>query len=376
MGFIKIGKVNMKILIPIISGTIRLMYRYFISEYPKNTIIKQNPLIMSIYSGIGMSLAIIPFLIVRFRTNNICEGNNHYSEKELEYLHYDVTKQKQKQRIKLYAIAIILDTFQTLLVTVYSFDCPYNLWIFDMIPIYVFSYFILKTKFYNHQYLCMIIITIFGFILNVLEYFKLDDSKKEFKIQEVLCKFLSELVLSLDMVVAKYNMLKTFCSPYQICIIKGIATVVIYIICLLIFNSFGWEISEIKYPDNFYEYFNGYDKDDFIIFFVMIVQALTFNMGLLLACDYFGPYLFLIIPIIHELYFFFNSDLDIALNILGIIVLLLVLFIFLFFTDIIEFNFCNVSFNTKKNIELRGESDTIMMLMDFKDDDDEDEEEL
>ena len=46
------------------------------------------------------------------------------------------------------------------------------------------------------------------------------------------------------------------------------------------------------------------------------------------------------------------------LNIIGFFVLLLILFLFLIFIEIIEINIFNISYNTKKNIELRSEIDS------------------
>ena len=46
------------------------------------------------------------------------------------------------------------------------------------------------------------------------------------------------------------------------------------------------------------------------------------------------------------------------LNIFGLIGLILIFFMFLFFIEIFEFNLFEISKNTKKNIEIRSDSDT------------------
>ena len=73
----------------------------------------------------------------------------------------------------------------------------------------LFSYLILKTKYYKHQFICMIIILILGLVFNIIELFKLDDSEEnEFNFFDILIKFIIEICFSLAMVIIKYNMEK------------------------------------------------------------------------------------------------------------------------------------------------------------------------
>ena len=48
------------------------------------------------------------------------------------------------------------------------------------------------------------------------------------------------------------------------------------------------------------------------------------------------------------------------LNILSFLILILIAFHFLIFIEIIEINICNISYNTKKNIEIRSGKESII----------------
>ena len=48
------------------------------------------------------------------------------------------------------------------------------------------------------------------------------------------------------------------------------------------------------------------------------------------------------------------------LNILSFLILILIAFTFLIFIEIIEINICNISYNTKMNIEIRSGKESII----------------
>ena len=179
MTIITIGKVNRKILIPILGGIINIFFLYLLSKNPKLKVGLDNPFLISIYSTFGMILSFIPYLIVKNRTkqNKNSENSSLTTQKlksPIKLEHYDIYKRKKWDKYKLILIAAIFYNIETLLYYIVAVKCVYNLWIFDIIFISLFSYIIFKSKLYRHQYISMIIITIFGFGLNIIEYFKSD----------------------------------------------------------------------------------------------------------------------------------------------------------------------------------------------------------
>ena len=364
MKCINFGDVNKRLLIPIFGGIIRLIYIFLIHRNPKYEIATKNPFILNIYTSVGMIFSFIPYLILKYRskTKSISSNASQIQSKlNIEFIHSDLYEEieiDQSKKYKLIICSSIFDFLQVLLLTIFCIYCNYNLWIFDILFMSLFSNLILKTKLYKHQYFSMIIIIILGFILNIIKYFNLGDTNNKVDPFELSMKLLSEICLSLSMVIVKYNMEKTYCSPYEICIWEGLIGLILNIIILVIVNQLRVTISGIEYPNNFYELFDNYDINDLIICFVELIMNAIYNMVIFVTCDFFTPFHILITSIIKEFYSYLQTDGNLVLNILGICILIFIAFMFLVFVEIIELNFWNISYNTKKNIELRSLTDS------------------
>ena len=371
MALISLGKINKKIFIPILGGVLRLIYKFIVYENPKITIFSNNPFLLAIYTTIGMILAFIPYLIlknqIKRKSINININNNENSSSvktqksklEIEFEHYDLYEETKSSKYKLILIATIFDCLQTLSIFIFCFYCAYNLWIFDIILISLFSKLILKTILYKHQYFSMIIIIILGLGLNIIEYFKKDKNNNN-KVDpiEIIFKIISEICFCLNVVTNKLNMEKYFCNSYEICIWEGLIDLIVISFILLIINIIGVTISGINYPQNFYEYIDQFDISDlFLVLLTIIINGL-YNMSLIITNDIFTPCHVLIVLFINELYYYFQLKENLMLNILGLFVLILLFFMFLFFIEVFELNFFGLSKNTKKNIEKRSDSDT------------------
>ena len=151
---------------------------------------------------------------------------------------------------------------------------------------------------------------------------------------------------------------KNYCSPYEICIWEGLIELILYIIFLLIINKLELTIADVKYPDNFWELINNYDIYDFLLCLLVVIVNAIYYLCLFLTCNYFTPCHILVVLIIHEFYFYLKLNENWEYNIFGFLTLLLILFMFLIFIEIIEINIFNISYNTKKNIELRAKTDS------------------
>jgi hypothetical protein len=216
----------------------------------------------------------------------------------------------------------------------------------------------------------MIIILLLGFALNIIEYFKLDESKNSLNFIEIFTKFLTEIFFSLAIVIIKYNLEKNFCSPYEICIWEGLLGLIMNIICLLIINAVGVTIDNIEYPNNIKQYFSNYNFNDFIVSLMVVLVNFIYNTSLMLTCNYFTPAHILIISIIKEYHYYLQKEGNLILNLVGFIILVIILFMFLIFVEIIELNIFNISYNTKKNIEIRSVLDSLVDNNDNNDNND------
>ena len=379
MNIVSCGKISIKILIPIFGGIIRLIGRFFVDINPKKEIISKNPFIISIYWAFGMSLSFIPFLIYKRKNKNLISKENiklipqenRESKLSLKFEYYDANRQvqKKKEKYKLILLCTLFDFSETILINAFCNNCVYNLWVFDITIISLFSYLILKKNLYKHQYLSMIIIIIFGIGLNIIEYLKKGDDENKINPIEIISKFLSEIFYSLNIVINKFNMEKNFCSPYEICLWEGLINFILFSICLLVLNVLGLSIGDIIYPKNFFDYYNNFDLNDIIVILINVFASCFYNILVLITCNEYTPFHVLIILIINESYYYFKFIEDnIILNITGFCILLLLFIVFLVFIEVIEFNICEISRNTIKNISLRAERDSCPAI---KNDDDE-----
>ena len=167
MRIISLGRVNIKFLIPILGGVFRLIYKYIIVLNDKYEALTINPFLLSIYTYIGMILAFIPYLILKYRSKkkSIIYPNDLSTKSKLnfELVYYDIFKQTRFNKYKLIVLSSFFDSIGTIIVCVFTMNCSYNVWIFDILFMSIFSYYLLKTKLYKHQYLSIIIIILLGF---------------------------------------------------------------------------------------------------------------------------------------------------------------------------------------------------------------------
>ena len=188
-------------------------------------------------------------------------------------------------------------------------------------------------------------------------------------------KLVTEICLSLSSVLSKYTMEKFYCNPYEICIWNGAIGLIMNIICIAIIVGLNLKIQEVEYQANFLEYFENYNIYDFITCLLIIMECFTYNICIFLTCNYFTPIHTLITSIIKECYTYIQingGNGEILLNILGIVTLILIAFIFLIFIEIIEINIFNISYYTKRNIEIRSRNDSLI----DKDNDEADNDEI
>ena len=362
MKCITFGKIDKKLLIPVIGGLVTLIYKYIVKYNPKYKIATQNPFLLDIYAAFSMILAIIPHLILKNRSKK--DSNNQrklieHSKLNIELIvdDYDIFDRTKFAKFRFIFYSTVFDFAQSLLYSLFALNNSFNLWNFDILLFSLFSYLMLKTKLYRHQYISMIIIIILGFGLNITEAYK-DDTENTSSAFEITMIFISEMCYSLSIVIIKYNMEKNYCGPYEVCIWEGAIGFIINLICLIAFNLSGLTIDGIKYPDNIIEYVENFNYNDFIVCFTITIAHFFVNTSLLLTCHYFTPTHTLIIFIIKDCHLYLRSSENVFLNISGFLILILIALSFLIFIEIIEINICNISYNTKKNIEIRSRKES------------------
>ena len=354
---ISLGKFDKNIFYPIAAGILKFIFKLILPH----THLTDHPLILSICSSLGMSLSLFLFLIYKWRSRsklNRCKTNNSKNngptkKKTLEIkLEYNNQNEEiSTDKFRYIFLSAVLDFIMTIMIYFFCINLKLNLWMFDILFICMFSHVILKSKLYKHQYLCLMIIVILGILININLYVYQNDSKTE--IIEVSIKYFSEIIFSLGIVLNKFTIEKKFASPYEICFYQGIISLVLYIICLIIFNDL----------DDFFTYWNQLNNIEVYLFLIIMIIQFIFNLFIFITLKNFTACHILIIIVIAEwepfckdlVYNNFNS-------IIIIIEFVCILFILLIFNEIIEINCCGLQKNTKKNIIKRAEIELEMSI--------------
>jgi len=361
MKFLTFGKIDKKLLIAVVGGLTTLTFKYTVKYNPKFQIIIQNHFLWNIYVSFAMFLAIIPHLILKHRSKSSLNSLGTPKEKSKLKIELivddDIFERRKCAKFRFILYSTIFDFTQTLLYTFFGINNSFNLWNFDIIFLSLFSYLLLKTKFYRHQYVSMIIITILGFGLNITVFLK-DDIEITSSIFQITMIFISEICFCSNYVITKYNMEKNYSGPYEVCMWEGAIGFILNLICLVVFNLSGSTINGVKYPDNIKDYLENFDYNDFIVCFAAIITYFIFNISLFLTCNYFTPFHALNIYIIKDSHLYLRLSDNVILNILSFLILILIVFAYLVFIEIIEVNICNISYNTKKNIEKRSRKES------------------
>lgn len=356
--WISLGDINKYLFFPFVGGMVTLLFNLIIKKIDKEFI--KHPLIRGVNSGMGMSLSIIPFLIIKIRTKSL----NKEISKNLLVLENKKKEEKNKLIKGKYILLLIcgfLDFLQKSLSFIIIHDSENNVWIFDLIFFTFFSWFLLNEKFYKHQYLSLLIMVIIVTITFILDFSHIKENIGDFFLVLYI-----ELVYSINHVLNKYLMENKFCSPYEISFYEGIFCLIINIILLSIFSHIEipkhsgiFKVFSTKnyngkfFIDNFKSYTDSFDTKEFFAFLLSAINKVSYNLFSLLTIKHFSPSHVIIILFFGEIEYFIVT-MKRGNFIFTIFIFLLLIFSILVFTEIIELNFLGLSDNTKKNIRERA----------------------
>ena len=368
MAIISFGNINKKILFAIFGGIFKLLSDLLIKflRKSKKIEIREHPFILGINAGLGYCISFIPFLIFKRNYDYLNQKNFDIDEKLIYNETNDYFLEKREKKFRPWLIIAFCDFFQKLLSFIYI--SLYNFWMFDILFILIFSHFILKVKLYKHHFISLMLIIIFGIIINII-YNIYEEISEEFFFK-ILNTFIIEIIFSLQIVVAKYAMEYKLSSPYEICLFEGVFILVINLILLIIFTFIP--MSEIKYIknteyegkmyiDNFFQYFSKISYIEVISFIIIMLGRFGFNIFCLLTIKYFTPSHSIIILIIGEVFFAFYDLEPLWRVFIEFFIYTPLIFVMLVFLEIIEINLWGLQKNTEKNISLRaGNIDSIL----------------
>ena len=311
-----------------------------------------------IVKSFGKSLTIVPFLCykdeIRYSINpDTLTQSEKYQKKE--YINKYIAKTKRMKKTKYYIIYfnIIVNFLSEAIFNNIKMekDVYFNAWVFDIIYIWIFSYFILNNKLYRHHYFSIIIVVILGIIINIINW------KKNIDFFNILKRLSVDILICLNIVINKYLMDNCLFTEYEISFYEGFFGLVASVICLIVFTKY-----DIGENNNFNDY--KIDAQEIIVLILSSISQLIVNLFCLMNIKHYTVFHIFIILIFSEGNFYRLSSWRLYLNLL---IYAFMLFIILIFNEIIELNCCGLQLYTKKNIIERSNSEYIIQTDDFDD---------
>ena len=357
--WISLGDMNKYLLFPFVGGIVTIIFLIIIKHLKSQ--FNSYPLVRGVNSGLGMCLSIIPFLILQQRT----KAQNKEIYQKIEYYEIKLLEDKKKAvkgKYALLLICAILDFLQKELSFTIIHDSENNVWIFDLIFFTFFSKFILNEKFYTHQYLSLALII----VLLITSIFVLDYKTIKEKPGDFFLVLYIEFVYSINHVLNKYIMDRKFCTPYEVSFYEGLFCLIINIILLSVFSNVeipkGSGVLKIffhkncdgkYYIDNFNYYIKNFNTREFFAFFFSGINKVSYNLFSLFTIKHFTPSHVIIILFFCEIEYFVKTMMRGHIEV-AIFLFIILFFLILVFTEIIELNFLGISKNTRRNIRERA----------------------
>ena len=359
------GKININI-IYIIIPVIITIFEYFYAIDAFINIYQVHTIIFKIIQALAMSFSFIPFIISKRKTKSY-NTNNSLSDNLYEKKYFDKYKNVKYKKYGL----ILLSSFLTFIYKIIHYALGFfeagiiSFWLFEVIFISIFSYYILKITIYKHQYLSIMIFIIGGIILNIVNFWK-----NEIKFLKLFGSLIEHIINSLNMVLKKYIVEYTFCYVSELIFYEGIITLILFIITLTLCTNIPLSnnienCKHIKYNDkcyfdNFIVYWDSLDtKQVFIFLFIMMYYTPYFYCFFNTMKAYTAFHLFIIY--IFEEDIFYNmirgKEENALIIVVNAVLFIILFFMILVFTEMVELNFCNLSKNIKRNIANRAESE-------------------
>jgi len=372
---ISFGKINRYIIL-ILFGAI---FRSLLTLLEQNSVNFENenkhPIVYSMIYSLGLCLNFILVLIIKFRKKSAKEVERKKSvvdnllplDKDNRinaFANMNIKQITNKEKYLWILLISIIDYISYVFFCKFwvNYDNYLNTWAFTIGFMSIFSYKILQIKYYRHHYLCIIVIIIEGISYNIISHkFYPEAFMKNYLYY--LSFLVTEVIFSLLSVLDKYLIHKKYINSYEILFSQGIIEFILGLITLTI-------TTKINKLDNFFDFIHSLSNNgkEIVIFVALIIDQFFVYAVQITVIDIFSPFHVFLMKIINEFILFF-STIDKNINNIKVLILTLVcivtcLLMILIFIEIIELNFCGLSYMTKKNIELRAKLDSVLEVND------------
>ena len=223
----------------------------------------------------------------------------------------------------------------------------------EMVFLALISIFLLKYKYFIHNYIAIGAFILFGLINDII----LDLYSKSLKVGAVslIMSFIALITDAIYLCYQKYMMEKLFYPYWNVVLVPGIILFVLITI-VLIFILFAGKDSSISLVSGFYKYFDdvppGIIVGKFLINVIFNFFLSTFTI--LTLYNFTPDYVLISVSLSKFVNFLIDYQSD---RYYFIIFFILQFFCLLLYLEIIELNFCKLNKNTRRNIQIRGDQD-------------------
>ena len=337
MAIISLGKLD-KDFISVVVGCVACFLNRLLNQYD-GTLLFKNIILTNINISSSKLLGIIPYIVSLKFNNSVRQKSSLITSSS--------TSENQKNKcIKgklLYLLLSAFIFFINQMFYVITIKIKSNTSILNILITSAFYYLIFKIKLYSHHYFSGILIIITGLITDLVLGNFIYDIKNNILL--FIIRIIREAFYSLSSVVDKYIMEKKYISVYELLLSNGI----IILIILIIFAIFDYYYIGL---DNYSEYFSNFNSNELWVIIGVLITQFGLNLFILIANKNNTPMHIFIIFIFGQLALYINFE---GIYTLIIFFLLFIIFLSLIFNEIIEINFCGLSYNTRKNIARRAE---------------------
>lgn len=152
MKFISIGKCDKHLIYPLIGGISKFVVNLILYYFPDGAELNKHPFMLGINAGLGMSLAIIPFIYLERHNINQRKEIFINNNKNLEELIKKNNLTIKKQKYLVIFLCALLDFVQKVLVFLFHYSISNNIWIFNILFLNIFTFMITNGRIYKHQF--------------------------------------------------------------------------------------------------------------------------------------------------------------------------------------------------------------------------------
>ena len=346
-----LGDINKILLLPVFLAVSQIIYNIHTVKFPEP---RSNQILETFSTCIGRIMILI---IPRIYNVPIIEGNLKISKKK-KFLDYFLLCLSYFTNVILIVTSSLLnENFNLAKEHIKNPSATGDFFKngLKMIFIAVISIFLLKYKYFVHNYIAIVAFFIFGFFSDILLDVFSNVEKMGYR------SFIIDLVVTLTDAVQycyqKYMIEKLYYPYWNVVLVPGLVLIVINIVILALALIYG-KNTDIFFLKGFYKYFEdikvGIIIGKFLINITLHFLIYTFTI---LTLYHFNPDFVLIsLQLSKFVNVLMNKD---TKEYYFIIFFVLQLFCLLIYLEIIELNFCNLNKNTRRNIQIRGKDEVL-----------------